>query len=184
MKFFVMSDVHGDAVCLKAALEAYEKECRRLGTPLPILMMGDLLYHGPRNPVPDGYAPKKCIEMYNEIAGKMIVIRGNCDADVDQMVLKMPIMAPYMVYPLKKGGRLVLTHGHHPFSDYFLEEGDAVLYGHTHILQAEKKDGITYLNPGSVSLPKEKHPKTYAVIEKHAFTIKTMDGAEVASIDF
>lgn len=183
---FVMSDVHGDAACLETALAAYEREKKEAGTmdgALPILMMGDLLYHGPRNPVPEHYDPKKCAAMYNEYAQEMIVIRGNCDAEVDQMMLKIPVLSPFMIFPIE-GRRMVLTHGHHPFSDYFLEKGNVVLYGHTHVLRAEEEEGIIYLNPGSVSLPKEGNPRTYAMLEGRTFTVKTMDGACVKSLAF
>lgn len=198
MTYFVLSDIHGDVDCLKAALACWDRENAAyrdkhqkeegLAEELPVLCLGDLLYHGPRNNIPAGYAPKECAAVLNEYRRLFTVIRGNCDADVDQMMLQFPIMAEYMTLPLPGQGRLIMTHGHHDPASYFLEAGDVLLTGHTHVLKAEKRplEGgeYTYLNPGSVSLPKEGNPKTYAMLEGRTFTVKTMDGSVVLSYDF
>ena len=198
MTYFVLSDIHGDADCLKTALGCWDKENaayqdkhqQDVNAPkeLPILCLGDLLYHGPRNSIPAGYAPKECASILNEYGRLFTVIRGNCDADVDQMMLTFPIMAEYMILPLAGQGGLVVTHGHHDPASYFLKAEDVLLTGHTHVLKAVKKPldqgGYTYLNPGSISLPKEENPRTYAMLEGRTFTVKTMDGGTLLSYDF
>ena len=128
MTYFVLSDIQ-------------DKHQQDVNAPkeLPILCLGDLLYHGPRNSIPAGYAPKECASILNEYGRLFTVIRGNCDADVDQMMLTFPIMAEYMILPLAGQGRLVVTHGHHDPASYFLKAEDVLLTGHTHVLKAVKK---------------------------------------------
>lgn len=176
MKYMIASDIHGSAYYCRKMMEAYERE--QAGR---LILLGDLLYHGPRNDLPREYAPKKVIPMLNGKNEDILAVRGNCDAEVDQMVLKFPIMADYALIPLKKGRAIYVTHGH-VYSEGNLpplKKGDVLLQGHTHILKAHEKDGIHFLNPGSVSLPKENHPNTYALWEKGIFTIKTLDGIKV-----
>ena len=173
MKYMMISDIHGDAQCLQQAMERWEAEKADA-----LLVLGDLLYHGPRNPIPQGYYPQACVQIFNQYKEKIIAVRGNCDADVDQMLVAFAIMAPYMILPLEGGGRLVLTHGHHPVEEVYLQPGDVLVSGHTHVLKAEK----AHINPGSISLPKEGNPKTYAVLEGRQVTIKTLDGAAFAQV--
>ena len=152
MKWMVASDIHGSAKYCRELLGAYEREkADRL------LLLGDLLYHGPRNDLPEEYAPKMVIAMLNAKKNQILCIRGNCDAEVDQMVLEFPILADYCMLDL--GTKLVYaTHGHLTSAEQLppLREGDLFLQGHTHVPMNEVKNGIRCMNPGSVSLPKQR----------------------------
>ena len=172
MKMMIASDIHGSALYCGKLLERFDKEgCERL------ILLGDLLYHGPRNALPDGYDPPKVAEMLNARKDKLLCVRGNCDAEVDQMVLHFPIRADYAVMPI--GSRLMyITHGH-LFEDGTtlpLPKGDIFLFGHIHVPKCEEKDGIMRLNPGSVSMPKENSARGYMTLENNLFTWKTLDG--------
>lgn len=174
MKYMIASDIHGSAFWCREMLKAFEREgADRL------ILLGDVLYHGPRNDLPEEYAPKKVIEMLNPLAQKILCVRGNCDADVDQMVLKFPIMAEYAVMPV--GKRLVyMSHGHVHGEDNPMPmcAGDILLGGHTHVPKIAEHDGYTYLNPGSTSLPKENSPHSYATLEEGVFVWKSLTGGE------
>ena len=174
MKFLIASDIHGDAVCARAMIDAADNENADR-----ILLLGDLLYHGPRNDLPEGYAPKKVIEMLNGIADRLICVRGNCEAEVDQMVLKFPCMSDTaVVFDSEKNVAIYMSHGHiyNPDNLPPMPRGSVFLYGHTHLLSIERRDGILCLNPGSVSLPKGGNPKTYATYDGGVFEIKTFEG--------
>ena len=172
MKYFIASDIHGSAYFCERMLEAFEREgAERL------VLLGDLLYHGPRNDLPRDYAPKRVIEMLNARRGEILAVRGNCDTEVDQMVLEFPILAEYALLDI--GGTLVfVTHGHryNLASLPPLKPGDVLLHGHTHIPACETREGITYLNPGSVSIPKDGSRSSYMVLEGGVFTAKDLDG--------
>ena len=172
MKLLIASDIHGSAYYCKKLLEAYEKEGAKR-----MVLLGDVLYHGPRNDLPREYAPKEVIGMLNERKQEIYSVRGNCEAEVDQMVLEFPVLADYML--LFSGKKVIYaTHGH-IYNEKNLppmKEGDVLLHGHTHVLRCEKKKGIWIWNPGSVSIPKEGNPATYAVLEKGVFTIKDFEG--------
>ncbi len=170
MKYMVISDIHGDAACLKKALQRWEEEQAQA-----LLVLGDLLYHGPRNPIPQGYAPKECAVLLNQYKKVIIAVRGNCDADVDQMMLDFAITAPYMLLPASGGRRICMTHGHLAEEMLHLQEGDLLLSGHTHVPGVWEKEMYTAMNPGSISLPKEETPHTYAVLEEHQIVIKTLE---------
>ena len=172
MKYMFASDVHGSAFYCRKMLEAYREEgAERL------VLLGDLLYHGPRNDLPKEYAPKEVIAMLNEMKNEIYAVRGNCEAEVDQMVLNFPVMADYALI-LYGERNLYATHGHIYNENNLppLQEGDILIHGHTHVLRAELRKGYTLLNPGSVSIPKEGNPPTYAVLEDKVFTIKDFDG--------
>lgn len=172
MKYFIASDIHGSAYYCRKMLEAYRREQAE-----KMILLGDILYHGPRNDLPREYAPKEVIPLLNAYRNEILAVRGNCDAEVDQMVLEFPIMADYAVLQLKKGRQIYLTHGH-VYNEKKLppmKKGDVLLYGHTHVLRAEKKKDLIFLNPGSVSIPKEGNPPTYAILEKGIFTIRTFE---------
>ena len=174
MKWCVASDIHGSEFYCKQLLEMYKREqADRL------LLLGDILYHGPRNDLPKGYAPKKVIELLNEYKEDIVCVRGNCDTEVDQMVLKFPILADYCVIDL--GQQLVYaTHGHVYGEENppLLHKGDILLCGHTHISKCVEKDGFTYMNPGSVSIPKEGSHHGYMIIEDGEFIWKDFDRNE------
>ena len=172
MKYMFASDVHGSAFYCRKMLEAYREEgAERL------VLLGDLLYHGPRNDLPKEYAPKEVIAMLNEMKNEIYAVRGNCEAEVDQMVLNFPVMADYCILAID-GLTFYATHGH-VYNENNLppfREGDILIHGHTHVLKAEQREGYILLNPGSVSIPKEGNPPTYAVLEDKVFTIKDFDG--------
>ena len=173
MKLLIASDIHGSAYWCGRLCEEIEKE-----NPDRVILLGDLLYHGPRNDLPRDYAPKKVIPMLSALAEKIIAVRGNCEAEVDQMVLDFPIMADYAV--LTEGERLIYaTHGHVYNTAHLppLQSGDILLHGHTHVPAWQAfGEGNLYLNPGSVSLPKENSPHSYLTLEGGKFLWKELDG--------
>ena len=180
MKIFIASDIHGDIECAKATVEAYKEEGAD-----KLLLLGDLLYHGPRNDLPPAYAPKKVIELLNSYKENIIAVRGNCDTEVDQMVLSFPILADYAVI-YADGITVYATHGHNHNLEKLppLSRGDMLLHGHTHVLCAKPFGECSYyLNPGSVTLPKEGNPKTYAILENGVFTVKDFNKSVVLSVD-
>lgn len=172
MKFLIASDIHGSAYYCKKLLEAFENEqADRL------MLLGDILYHGPRNDLPKEYNPKEVIAMLNPLKSKILAVRGNCDTEVDQMVLDFPILADYAIIPAED--RLIYaTHGHN-FNNANLPaitERDILLHGHTHVPVIEEFDTHTYLNPGSVSIPKENSPHSYMTFDGKTFLWKTLEG--------
>lgn len=179
MKLLIASDIHGDADCCSAMLRAAEREAVDR-----ILLLGDILYHGPRNDLPEGYAPKAVIEMLNGVAEKLLCVRGNCDTEVDQMVLSFPILSDTaFVYDTASGVTLYMSHGHKYSPDNLppLSANSIFLSGHTHVFGFWNKDGILCHNPGSVSLPKGGNPKTYSIYEAGSITVKTLTGEPVDS---
>lgn len=172
MKLFFISDIHGSIYYLRKALERFEEEKADF-----IVILGDILYHGARNPLPLEYNPKEVIALLNSYANKIIAVRGNCDSEVDEMVIDFPIMATYSNI-LHNNRRLFLTHGHIYNDDNMppLADGDVFIHGHSHILRAEKIDNIYFINPGSITLPKEDNPHTYGILDENIFRIKTLEG--------
>ena len=176
MKWMIASDLHGSAYYCRKMLEALEREgADRL------FLLGDLLYHGPRNDLPREYAPKEVIPLLNEKKEKLLCVRGNCDAEVDQMVLEFPVLADYAVLPV--GRRLIYaTHGHiyHVKNLPPLAPGDVLLQGHTHVpAWTEFGQGNLYLNPGSVSIPKENSPHSYMTLEGNTMQWKELESSAV-----
>jgi len=151
MKLLIASDIHGSAYWCRRLMEAVEQE-----QPDKLILLGDLLYHGPRNDLPREYAPKQVIAMLSAHKDIILAVRGNCEAEVDQMVLPFPCMAEYAVL-LVDGKTFYLTHGHHasPANLPPLENGSIFLSGHTHVKLDTLCDGVRCLNPGSVSIPKD-----------------------------
>lgn len=176
MKWMIASDLHGSAYYCRKMLEAFEREgADRL------FLLGDLLYHGPRNDLPREYAPKEVIPLLNGKKEKLLCVRGNCDAEVDQMVLEFPVLADYAVLPV--GRRLIYaTHGHiyHVKNLPPLAPGDVLLHGHTHVpAWTEFGQGNLYLNPGSVSIPKEDSPHSYMTLEGNTMRWKELESSAV-----
>ncbi len=173
MKLLIASDIHGDLESMELVLSAFKEEkCER------ILLLGDLLYHGPRNDLPKTYNPKKVISLLNENKEIIMNVKGNCDGEVDQMVLNFPILADYILLSLD-GLTVFATHGHHHNTSTPppLPPRDVLLHGHTHVLASvEFGDKNLYLNPGSAALPKEGNPRTYMVYENRCFTVKDFNG--------
>ena len=181
MKLMIASDIHGDAETAARLIEAY-----RASGADKLLLLGDILYHGPRNDLPAGYAPKKVIELLNAISDELICVRGNCDTEVDQMVLNFPILAEYAILSLD-GLVVYATHGHKfdRTAPPPMKKGEILLTGHTHIPAAEKfGDENFYINPGSVSIPKENSEKSYILYENREFVFYSLDGAVYDSISF
>ena len=176
MKWMIASDLHGSAYYCRKMLEAFEREeADRL------FLLGDLLYHGPRNDLPREYAPKEVIPLLNGKKEKLLCVRGNCDAEVDQMVLEFPVLADYAVLPVEQ--RLIYaTHGHiyHVKNLPPLAPGDVLLHGHTHVpAWTEFGQGNLYLNPGSVSIPKEDSPHSYMTLEGNTMQWKELESSAV-----
>ena len=167
MKLLIASDIHGSAVWCEKLVEKF----RETGADR-LLLLGDILYHGPRNPLPDGYAPMKVYEMLNALSDKIIAVRGNCDSEVDQMVLDFDVSSDHArVYA--DGVNIILSHGHRAVPP--MGEGDVYLTGHTHVpLDVTEKGGFRHLNPGSVSLPKEGSGHGYILFDGGKFTFGTL----------
>lgn len=176
MKLLIASDIHGDAVSTAILLERTKAERAD-----KLILLGDILYHGPRNDPPVGYAPKEVLSLLSAEKGRILAVRGNCDAEVDDMVLGFPTRADYALI-FERGRTFFLTHGHVYNENALppLSKGDILIHGHTHVVACERfGDGNLYLNPGSVSLPKENHPKTYMVYEDGVFTWKRLEDSSV-----
>ena len=172
MKWVIASDIHGSAYYCKELLEAYKREGAD-----KMLLLGDILYHGPRNDLPEGYAPKKVIEMLNAMKNEILCVRGNCEAEVDQMVLEFPVMADYAI--LDAGKKMIFaTHGHvHNNANLPpVKPGDILLHGHTHVPVCEEYETHIYMNPGSVSIPKENSAHSYMTFDGEIFEWKNLEG--------
>lgn len=177
MKLMIASDIHGSAYYCEKMIEQYRKEgAERL------ILLGDLLYHGPRNDLPREYDPKKVIKMLNEIKNEIYCVRGNCEAEVDQMVLEFPVLAEYAL--IDAGNRMIFaTHGHH-FNENTpprMKAGDILLNGHTHIPKCTDHGEYIYMNPGSVSIPKEGSAHSYMTVNDGEYIWKDLDGKEYMS---
>ena len=174
MKWMIASDLHGDADCTAALLEQY-----KASSASRLILLGDLLYHGPRNDLPAGYAPKRVIELLCGVRNELICVRGNCDTEVDQMVVSFPMLQQSAC--IFDGDRtFIAQHGHLAVPP--LREGDILLGGHTHVPTFEMRktdEDVRYLhiNPGSLSLPKDGSPKSYICIKDGQVTFHTLDGS-------
>lgn len=175
MKFLIASDIHGSAYYCRLLLDKIKQEKADR-----ILILGDILYHGPRNDLPREYAPKEVIAMLNPLKNKLLCVRGNCDTEVDQMVLDFPVLADYAVIPA--GDRLIYaTHGHN-YNENNLPpicNGDILLNGHTHVPKCIEHENFIYMNSGSVSIPKENSAHSYMILENGEFLWKDLESGEV-----
>ena len=172
MKLLIASDIHGSLKYCNKLVEQYKKEnCEKL------ILLGDVLYHGPRNDLPEEYNPKGVIALLNSMSDEILTVRGNCEAEVDDMVLDFNVLAEYALLYIKN--RLVfLTHGHKFNLDKLpkLKKGDILFNGHTHVSKIEKVGDILYVNPGSVSIPKENTPRGYIILTDETITHKNLEG--------
>lgn len=186
MKYFIASDIHGSAYWCEKMLESFEASRAE-----KLILLGDLLYHGPRNDLPRSYDTKAVTAMLNEHRKEIIAVRGNCDSEVDQMVLDFPILADFAWLRLPDFS-IFATHGH-IYNDEEenrmpqISEGDCLLHGHIHLPEAEEKrsrEGFRYylLNPGSVSLPKGGNPNSYAVLDGREFFVSDFSGNRIKGI--
>ena len=172
MKWLIASDIHGSAYYCEKLISAFNKEKAD-----KMILLGDILYHGPRNDLPRDYSPKSVISMLNPLKDRLLCVRGNCDSEVDQMVLDFPILADYALLP--HGDNLIfITHGHKFNTANIppLSSGDILLHGHTHVPKCEKFGSYIYMNPGSVSIPKENSAHGYMTLEDGEFLWKDLDG--------
>ena len=180
MRYLVISDIHGASGALRKALAWKEKlNADR------ILLLGDLLYHGPRNDLPEFYSPRETAEELNSAAAFLMAVRGNCDAEVDQMLLDFPITADFQLVRLNANRKAVMTHGHLNEYQMGLGAADVLLCGHTHIATAYRdEEGVFRCNPGSVSMPKGELAASFGLLEEERFTVYDLDGGELLSVDF
>ncbi len=172
MKLLIASDLHGSSFYTKKLLERYKEEKAD-----KLVLLGDLLYHGPRNDLPKEYAPKEVLSLLNEIKDNIIAVKGNCESEVDQMVLEFPVLAEYAVIYINNK-MLYITHGHKLDNGLTLPvtKDDIVVAGHTHIPVFEERENYKYLNPGSVSIPKENSQNSYVIIEDNKIIFKNLEG--------
>lgn len=175
MKILIASDIHGSAFYCEELLKRIDVEKADR-----VVLLGDILYHGPRNDLPKDYAPKKVIEMLNPLKDKLLCVRGNCDTEVDQMVLNFPVLADYSVLPVGKN-LIYATHGHNYNESNLppLCKGDVLLNGHTHVSKLTVHEDYIYMNPGSVSIPKENTPHSYMILENGEFLWKDLLTGEI-----
>jgi putative phosphoesterase len=179
-RILIASDIHGDANTAERLVEIYKASGAE-----KLLLLGDILYHGPRNDLPAGYAPKRVIELLNPLKNEILAVRGNCDTEVDQMVLSFPILADY-AYLSFDGLRIFATHGHKFNMGTLppLAKGDILLHGHTHVPVAiEFGEDNLYINPGSVSIPKSNTPKGYILYSDGVISFRELSGQEYSSVD-
>ena len=181
MKWMIASDLHGSAYWCEKMIERYREE--KAGK---LILLGDILYHGPRNPLPPSYAPMEVAGILNGWADTIVAVRGNCDSEVDQMMLSFPCRADYAL--LEADGRLMhLSHGHLPGNapddPPRLAPGSVLLTGHTHVKTLDARDDVLFVNPGSTSLPKD-GTASYAVYENGSFYLKDMDGAIIEELSW
>lgn len=171
MRLIFASDIHGSEYYTKKLLERYEDlKCDKL------ILLGDILYHGPRNDLPEGYNPKGVIALLNALSDEILCVRGNCEAEVDQMVLDFSCMSESMVM-FERGKMLFITHGHKFNMENLpkLKKGDVLIHGHTHVQTVESFGENLYINPGSISIPKENNPPSFMLYENGRFTIYDFD---------
>ncbi|OBZ10812.1 YfcE family phosphodiesterase [Bacillus sp. FJAT-27264] len=178
MKLMFISDIHGSLYWLERTLEKVAEE-----QPDQLIFLGDFMYHGPRNPLPEGYNPQGVADKLNAYKNQIVAVRGNCDAEVDQMLLDFPMMGDYTLI-LLEGRRIYATHGHGFSMDNLppLSPGDIFIQGHTHVPVADVKEGIYVLNPGSISLPKENYPNSYGILQNGEFRVKDFNGDTIKGI--
>jgi putative phosphoesterase len=170
MNYAIISDIHGYAKPLALALSCADRyECAQ------ILLLGDLIYHGPRNTIIDEHDPQATANLLNENRNRIIAVRGNCDAEVDQSILQFPIMSPTNILMSRKH-RIFMTHGHHftPVNSP-LEKGDLFLFGHTHVSFFDASDNINIFNPGSISLPKKTSIRTMGILSEEDNRVMLID---------
>ena len=180
MKLMIASDIHGSAKWCAKMIEAWKAE-----RPDRLILLGDLLYHGPRNPLPEGHNPQRCVELLDALRDKTIGVRGNCDASIDQVLLPFPMMADYLLLDL--GGKVAfVTHGDQWGEDNppAMAKGGVLITGHTHVAACVKHDNFLYLNPGSPALPKDEGHRGYLLVDAEGAAFCEMDGTVYREVKF
>lgn len=173
MRIIIASDIHGSEKSTERLKELVTSK-----NPDLLVLLGDLLYHGPRNDLPESYCPKKVIPILSELKDKIIAVRGNCEAEVDQMVLPFSCMSDSNLL-VADGKRIFLTHGHIWSYEKHPDNIDVFMQGHTHIPLLKRENGIIYLNPGSVSIPKGKSGMSYALWDQDRIELRDLYTDEV-----
>ncbi|EBX4474590.1 phosphodiesterase [Salmonella enterica subsp. enterica serovar Enteritidis] len=175
MKLMFASDIHGSLPATERVLERFAQSGARW-----LVILGDVLNHGPRNALPEGYAPAQVAERLNAVATQIIAVRGNCDSEVDQMLLHFPITAPWQQI-LTQERRLFLTHGHlfGPTNLPALHTGDVLVYGHTHLPVAQQQEGLYHFNPGSVSIPKGGYAASYGILDDNVLSVIALNDQSI-----
>ena len=175
MRYLIVTDIHGDKNSTKFICDKFKN-----GNFDKMLLLGDVLYHGPRNELPEGYNPKECIKLLNELKDYIIWIRGNCDAEVDEMVLSFKVNNSLDL--ILNNLNVHLEHGHH--LDEYKGNPDLVLYGHTHIPECQLHDRTLYFNPGSISIPKNNSKKAYGILDDKNISIYDLDDNIISQFSF
>ncbi|CNK45532.1 phosphodiesterase yfcE [Yersinia intermedia] len=177
MKLMFASDLHGSLPATEKVLATFERNGAQW-----LVLLGDLLNHGPRNALPAGYQPAAVAERLNPYKERVIAVRGNCDSEVDQMLLQFPIMAGWQQIIMPET-RLFLTHGHlyHPGALPPLRKGDVLVYGHTHLPEAQQQADIICFNPGSVSIPKGGYPASYGMLDQGVLQVLALHNDELVT---
>lgn len=180
MKWMVGSDIHGSEFFAEKLVKAYKKE-----RATKLLLLGDILYHGPRNDLPLGYSPKGVIRLLNPLKRDIVCVRGNCEAEVDQMVLEFPVLTDHVILE-NENLTIYMCHGHHENNENppLMNKKYVLLCGHTHIPKLDVHGDYVYINPGSVSLPKEDTWHGYMIIEDNKFIWKNLDGENIREYDY
>lgn len=170
MKLFIISDIHGSYTQAKKAVDAFN-----LNKADKLIILGDLYYHGPRNKLPEGYNPMEVSKLLNSIKDKIIALKGNCDAEVDEYISEFSFTPSIcMDYENKK---FLFTHGHHPFDNP--NQYNVIFSGHTHIKRNEKVGNTLYINPGSISLPKADNSSNYIIVENNSINFYDINTNEL-----
>ena len=178
MKYLIVSDIHGCAPQLEKVLSFFKEEKMDM-----LLILGDILNYGPRNGVPEGLNAPKIVEMLNALSDRIVGVRGNCDSEVDQMLLHFPMMSDYTIV-VDNGVRMFLTHGHHFNEEKMPQLGcDIFLYGHTHRQKLEKQGDIIVCNTGSITFPKDGNPPTFATYEDGTLRLHHLDGTVINQLE-
>jgi len=178
LKLFFASDLHGSFPATEKVLDLFKQSGAQ-----HLILLGDVLNHGPRNPIPEGYNPPKVAKLLNEFSHEIIAVRGNCDSEVDQMLLSFPMMSAYSWILLNNNKRIFLTHGHlyHADKKPTLKAGDVIAHGHTHIPVAEYQQEYFIFNPGSITFPRNGFEPSYGLYENGAFKVISLSGEEILS---
>ena len=178
MRYLILSDIHGSEACLRPILTLFEEKKFDF-----LILLGDMLYHGPRNPLPEGHNPQGVVKLLNAYSDRTIACRGNCDAEVDQMLLEFPCLSDYSLI-VDEGIKLFATHGHLYTPNHFPKTAgkQIFLYGHTHLWELRKEEDLFICNPGSISLPKENRPATYGTYENGILSIYDFNHTLLSSL--
>ncbi|MEZ8103782.1 phosphodiesterase [Vibrio cortegadensis] len=179
MNLFFASDLHGSLPATEQMISQYVKSGAK-----HLILLGDILNHGPRNAIPEGYNPPEVAQLLNQYADQIIAVRGNCDSEVDQMLLSFPMMMDYSWVLLETGQRLFLTHGHTYNSDKrpALRDGDILAHGHTHIPVAEEQNGVVIFNPGSVTIPRNGYSASFGLLRNNRLQVIGFDQSVIKEV--